>query len=85
MTKFKFFEGFIENTFVFEQTHIQIQGGVRRLRAVWTRETASNIRALHNIDAVSELTSILSERIAREIDQDIIRRLTTSINGGNVA
>jgi hypothetical protein len=55
------------------------------LRAVWARETASNIRALHNIDVESELTSLLSERIAREIDQDIIRRLTTSINGGNIA
>jgi hypothetical protein len=80
MMKFKFFEGFIENTFVFEQTHVQ--GRVRPLRAVWTRETASNIRA---INAEAELTSLLSERIAREIDQDIIRRLTTSINGGNVA
>jgi hypothetical protein len=83
MTKFKFFEGFIENTFVFEQTHVQ--GHVRPMRAVWTRETASNIRALHNIDVAAELTSLLSEQIAREIDQDIIRRLTTSINGGNIA
>lgn len=83
MTKFKFFEGFIENTFVFEQAHIQ--GRIRPLRAVWTREAASNIRALNGGDIESQLTSLLSERIAREIDQDIIRQLTTSINGGNIA
>jgi hypothetical protein len=78
MTKFKFFEGFIENTYVFPQTHVE--GRIRPLRAMWTREPVSDISALE-----SQLTSLLSERIAREIDQDIIRQLTTSINGGNVA
>jgi hypothetical protein len=78
MTKFKFFEGFIENTYVFAQTHLQ--GRVRPLRAVWTPEPDLDISTFE-----SRLTSLLSERIAREIDQDIIRQLTTSINGGNVA
>ena len=47
----------------------------RKLRATWSPELAQDVSALHNIDAEAELTSILSEQIAAEIDRGILRDL----------
>jgi len=47
----------------------------RKLRATWSPELAQDVSAFHNIDAESELTSILSEQIAAEIDREILRDL----------
>ena len=47
----------------------------RKLRATWSPELAQDVSAFHNIDAEAELTSILSEQIAAEIDRDILRDL----------
>ncbi len=41
-----------------------------------------NENIVRNIDAEDELIRIMSEEIAREVDNDIIRRLTRRINGG---
>ena len=40
----------------------------RKLRATWSPELAQDVSAFHNIDAEAELTAILSEQIAAEID-----------------
>lgn len=45
----------------------------RKLRATWSPELAQDVSAFHNIDAEAELTSILSEQIAAEIDREILR------------
>ena len=47
----------------------------RKLRATWSPELAQDVSAFHNIDAEAELTSILSEQIAAEIDREILRDL----------
>lgn len=47
----------------------------RRLRATWSPELAQDVSAFHNIDAEAELTAILSEQIAAEIDREILRDL----------
>lgn len=47
----------------------------RQLRAQWNVDLALDLAAYHNIDAEGELTRILAEQIAREIDNDIIRDL----------
>jgi hypothetical protein len=44
----------------------------RKLRARWTPELAQDLNAYFNIDAEAELTQILSEQIALEIDREII-------------
>jgi len=44
----------------------------RKLRASWTPELAQDLNAYHNLDAEVELTGILSEQIALEIDQEIL-------------
>ena len=47
----------------------------RKLRATWSPELAQDVNAFHNIDAESELTALLSEQIAAEIDREILRDL----------
>ena len=45
----------------------------RKLRATWSPELAQDVAAFHNIDAEAELTALLSEEIAAEIDREILR------------
>jgi hypothetical protein len=47
----------------------------KKLRCKWTPELQQDINAYHNLDAEVELTSILSETIALEIDQEILEDL----------
>ena len=47
----------------------------RKLKAVWTPEFAQDLNAYHSIDAEAELTSIMSEYIAMEIDLEILDML----------
>lgn len=86
MHKFKFFDGFIENTFVFDDINMMatnVARDERPLRAIWTNQLIEDLNAVHAIDAEAELTSLLSNQIAREIDEEIIRTLTRRINGGD--
>ena len=47
----------------------------RKLRATWSPELSTDVSAFHNIDAEAELTAILSEQIAAEVDREILRDL----------
>lgn len=47
----------------------------RKLRATWSSELAQDVAAFHNIDAEAELTAMLSEQVASEIDREILRDL----------
>lgn len=47
----------------------------RKLRATWSPELQQDVMAFHNIDAEAELTAILSEQIAAEVDREILRDL----------
>lgn len=76
--EFKFFHG----------VTIQIEGIqriVRTLRAQWRPELIDDLNAVHTIDAEAELTRLLSEEMAREVDENVIRRITREINGGHRA
>ena len=50
----------------------------RKLKAVWTPESAQDINAYQNIDAEVELTSLLSEYVSMEIDLEILDMLIES-------
>jgi hypothetical protein len=56
-------------------TSVQVQGGIRPLHTTWTPELAQDLTAYHNIDAEAELTDLLSENIAREIDNEILANI----------
>ena len=47
----------------------------RKLKAAWTPELGQDLNAYHNLDAEVELTSLLSEQIGLEIDQEILNDL----------
>jgi hypothetical protein len=47
----------------------------KKLKAKWSPELGQDLNAYHNLDAEVELTSILSEQIALEIDQEILNDL----------
>lgn len=53
----------------------------RKLKAKWTPELAQDLNAYHSLNAESELTSILSEQIALEIDREILVDLIHGAKG----
>ena len=56
-------------------TSVPIVAKTRKLKAIWTPELAQDLNAYHSIDAEAELTAILSEHIALEIDLEILEML----------
>ena len=60
-----------------------IQNIVRTLRAQWRPELIDDLNTVHTIDAEVELTRLMSEQIAQEMDNEIINELR--INGGHRA
>lgn len=59
----------------FKLSDVTVSVEERKLRASWSPELAQDVAAFHNIDAEAELTAILSEQIAAEIDREILRDL----------
>jgi hypothetical protein len=59
-----------------------ITARTRKLKASWTPELGQDLNAYHNLDAEVELTSILSEQIGLEIDQEILNDLIKGATGG---
>jgi hypothetical protein len=47
----------------------------RKLKAVWSPELAQDLNAYHSVDAEAELTSMLSDYVATEIDLEILDML----------
>jgi len=61
---------------------VSITAITKKLRAKWSPEVAQDINAYHDVDAEVELTSILSETIALEIDQEILEDLIKGATAG---
>ena len=62
----------------FELSDVTVAAEERKLRATWSTELSQDVAAFHNIDAEAELTAILSEQVAAEIDREILRDLRVS-------
>jgi len=54
---------------------IAVTAQTKKLKAKWSPELGQDLNAYHNLDAEVELTSILSEHVALEIDQEILNDL----------
>jgi hypothetical protein len=70
-----------ENQIVIPTVNIQMKSDAivaktRKLKAQWTPELAQDLNAYQNIDAEAELTGLLSQYIAMEIDLEILGMLT---------
>jgi len=61
---------------------IAITAVTKKLKAKWTPELGQDLNAYHNLDAEVELTSILSEQIALEIDREILSDLVNGATAG---
>ena len=59
----------------FDLDSVTVSVTERKLRAQWSPELAQDVAAFHNIDAEAELTALLSEQVAAEIDREILRDL----------
>jgi hypothetical protein len=63
---------------------IAVTAVTRKLKAKWTPELGQDLNAYHNLDAEVELTSILSEQIALEIDREILQDLINGATAGTL-
>tara|TARA_R110000744_G_scaffold63812_8_gene131245 strand:+ start:1 stop:948 length:948 start_codon:yes stop_codon:yes gene_type:complete len=63
---------------------VSVTAQTKKLKAKWTPELGQDLNAYHNLDAEVELTGILSEQIALEIDREILEDLIKGATGGTL-
>lgn len=63
---------------------VAVTAATRKLKAKWTPELAQDLNAYHNLDAEVELTQILSEQIALDIDREILTQLLIGGTGATM-
>jgi len=63
---------------------VAVTANTRKLKAKWTPELAQDLNAYHNLDAEVELTQILSEQIAIDIDREILSQLLNDATGATM-
>ena len=63
---------------------VSVTAMTKKLKAKWTPELGQDLNAYHNLDAEVELTSILSEQIALEIDREILEDLIKGATAGTL-
>jgi len=61
---------------------VAVTAVTKKLKAKWTPELGQDLNAYHNLDAEVELTQILSEQIALEIDREILEDLVAGSSAG---
>ena len=67
----------------FQIQSVAVTSKSRKLKARWTPELAQDLAAYQNLDAEVELTQVLSEQIALEIDREILAELLYRATGAN--
>ena len=63
---------------------VPVRATPHKLRARWSVEAATNLKAIHGMDAESELVALLSEKIRWDVDRRIITDLFTIASAGSV-
>jgi hypothetical protein len=61
---------------------VAVTAVTKKLKAKWTPELGQDLNAYHNLDAEVELTQILSEQVALEIDREILEDLVRGAEAG---
>jgi len=61
---------------------VAVTAVTKKLKAKWTPELGQDLNAYHNLDAEVELTQILSEQVALEIDNEILEDLVKGAKAG---
>ena len=63
---------------------VSVTAVTKKLKAKWTPELGQDLQAYHNLDAEVELTSILSEQIALEIDRELLNDLVKGASAASL-
>jgi len=71
---------FTDMAFSIEKT--QVVAKTRALRATYTMELAQDLKAIHGLDAESELSNILSTEILAEINREVVRTIYVGAREG---
>ena len=75
--------GFAQMAFSIEKSTVTAVS--RALKAEYTMELAQDLKAIHGLDAETELSNILSSEILAEINREVIRSLyVTAVKGAQV-
>jgi len=73
-------EGFAEMGFTIEKATVTAKS--RALKAEYTMELAQDLKAIHGLDAETELANILSTEILAEINREVIRTVNAQAKTG---
>jgi hypothetical protein len=73
-------ETFAEMGFTIEKATVTAKS--RALKAEYTLELAQDLKAIHGLDAETELANILSTEILAEINREVIRTINSQAKGG---
>ena len=75
--------GFAEMAFSIEKT--TVTATTRALKAEYTMELAQDLKAIHGLDAETELANILSAEVLAEINREVVRNIyITAVKGAQV-
>ena len=69
----------------FSIDRVSVVAKTRGLQAGYTLELAQDLKAIHGLDAETELTNILSTEILAEINREVVRTVYASANVGVVS
>jgi hypothetical protein len=68
----------------FQIDRVAVTAKTRGLQAAYTLELAQDLKAIHGLDAETELTNILSTEILAEINREVVRTIYATANVGVV-
>lgn len=68
----------------FQIDRVAVTANTRGLQASYTLELAQDLKAIHGLDAETELTNILSTEILAEINREVVRTIYATANVGIV-
>ena len=74
---------FAEMAFSIEKSTVTAK--TRQLKAEYTMELAQDLKAIHGLDAETELANILSAEILAEINREVVRTIYTNAEKGSPA
>ena len=66
----------------FQIDRVAVTAKTRGLQAAYTLELAQDLKAIHGLDAETELTNILSTEILAEINREVVRTIYATANIG---
>jgi len=76
------FETKVMANMAFSIERVSVTAKTRGLQASYTMELAQDLKAIHGLDAETELTNILSTEILAEINREVVRTVYASANVG---